>query len=126
MLTSYDPRGGYGHPDQIQVHRVATAAGRLLPWLPLGGAEAVFPPRGELTHAVDVRPFLRQKRAALRAHASQADGGRALRMPAVLSRLPWPLFALVSGREWSVEAGRKPTPESTATSSAASGARPRR
>ena len=26
VLTIYDPHGGYGHPDHIQVHRVGTAA----------------------------------------------------------------------------------------------------
>lgn len=26
VITSYDPFGGYGHPDHIQVHRVGTAA----------------------------------------------------------------------------------------------------
>ena len=26
VLTAYDPFGGYGHPDHIQVHRVGTAA----------------------------------------------------------------------------------------------------
>ncbi len=29
-LTVYDPHGGYGHPDHIQVHRVGTAAAELV------------------------------------------------------------------------------------------------
>jgi LmbE family N-acetylglucosaminyl deacetylase len=29
VLTIYDPAGGYGHPDHIQVHRVGTRAGQL-------------------------------------------------------------------------------------------------
>jgi LmbE family N-acetylglucosaminyl deacetylase len=135
VLTTYDPRGGYGHPDHVQVHRVGAraaelagtprlleatvdrtklkpvlavlrAAGRLLPSLPLGPASTVFTDRGELTHAVDVRPYLAQKRAALRAHASQTEGGHGLRTVALLSRLPGPLFAAVCGREWFVEPGR--------------------
>jgi LmbE family N-acetylglucosaminyl deacetylase len=135
VVTTYDPRGGYGHPDHIQVHRVGAraaelagtprlleatvdrtklkpvlavlrAAGWLLPSLPLGPAGTVFTDRGELTHAVDVRPYLAQKRAALRAHASQTEGGRGLRTVALLSRLPGPLFAAVCGREWFVEPGR--------------------
>ena len=139
VLTSYDPRGGYGHPDHVQVHRVGAAAarlagtpvlleatvdrgalrpllallrvaGRLLPGLPLGGADTAFTARRELTHVVDVRRYLRQKRAAMRAHASQAEGGRVLRTLALLSRLPGPLFAAVAGREWFVEAGRSPGP----------------
>ncbi|MET7398675.1 PIG-L family deacetylase [Dactylosporangium sp. NPDC005572] len=137
VLTSYDAGGGYGHPDHVQVHRVAARAarlartplvleatvdrgalrpllalsrlaGRMLPGLPLGRAATVFTARAELTHAVDVRGYLGQKRAALRAHASQAGGGRGLRTIAVLSRLPGPLFAAVAGREWFVEAGRRP------------------
>ncbi len=30
VLTVYDPNGGYGHPDHIQVHRVGTAAAELI------------------------------------------------------------------------------------------------
>ena len=138
VLTSYDPQGGYGHPDHVQVHRVGALAarmagtpllleatidrgalrpvlallriaGRLLPNLPLGGAQTVFTARADLTHVVDVRPYLEQKRAALRAHVSQAKGGRGLRTLAVLSRLPGPLFSAVAGREWYVEPGRVPS-----------------
>ena len=29
MLTSYDPAGGYGHPDHVQVHRVGARAAAL-------------------------------------------------------------------------------------------------
>jgi LmbE family N-acetylglucosaminyl deacetylase len=137
VLIGYDARGGYGHPDHVQVHRVAAAAarlagtpvlleatvdrralrpllavlrlaGRLLPRLPLGGAETAFTPHAELTHAVDVRNHLRQKRAALRAHASQSTGGRGLRTVAALAGLPGPLFAAVAGREWFTEVGRPP------------------
>jgi LmbE family N-acetylglucosaminyl deacetylase len=137
VLTSYDPHGGYGHPDHVQVHRVGALAaqmagtpvliqatidrrslwpllallrlaGRLLPSLPLGAARTAFTAHSELTHMVDVRPYLKQKRAAMRAHASQAEGGRGLRTLAVLSRLPAPLFSAVAGREWYVEAGRTP------------------
>ncbi len=105
VLTSYDSQGGYGHPDHVQVHHVGALAarlagtpllieatidrrslrlvlallrlaGRLLPSLPLGAAHTAFTPHSELTHVVDVRPYLNQKRAAMRAHASQAEGGR--------------------------------------------------
>ncbi|GAB7046039.1 PIG-L family deacetylase [Catenuloplanes indicus] len=136
VLIGYDARGGYGHPDHVQVHRAARAAarlagtrvlleatvdrdvlrpvlwlsavaGRLLPRLPLGAAATVFTPRAELTHVVDVRGYLRQKRAALRAHGSQATGGRGIRTVALLAGLPGPLFALVAGREWFVEHGAR-------------------
>ncbi|MEV8512235.1 PIG-L family deacetylase [Dactylosporangium sp. NPDC051484] len=135
VVTGYDPRGGYGHPDHVQVHRVAAAAahlagtpvllqatvdrsalrpvlamlrlaGRLLPSLPLGGAATAFSERREITHVVDVRGYHRQKRAAMRAHASQGEGGGGVRTLALLSRLPGPLFRAVAGREWFVEAGR--------------------
>ena len=29
VLTTYDPNGGYGHPDHLQVHRVGQRAGEL-------------------------------------------------------------------------------------------------
>ncbi|MDR7276507.1 PIG-L family deacetylase [Catenuloplanes atrovinosus] len=134
-LTGYDARGGYGHPDHVQVHRVAPVAarlartpllleatvdrralrpllavlglaGRLLPRLPLDGAATVFTPHEQLTHAVDVRRYARQKRAALRAHASQATGGPGIRTVAALAGLPAPIFAAVAGREWFIEPGR--------------------
>lgn len=137
VLTTYDPRGGYGHPDHVQVHRVGALAARLadtplvleatvdrralrpllaalriagglLPRLPLGG-RLVFTPHRDITHAVDVRPFLGRKRAAMRAHTSQTEGGRGPRTLAVLTRLPGPLFAAVAGREWYVEPGRPPS-----------------
>ncbi|MGI5238938.1 PIG-L family deacetylase [Dactylosporangium sp. CA-139066] len=140
VLTGYDPRGGYGHPDHVQVHRVAAAAarlagtpvlleatidrgalrpvlavlrlaGRLLPSLPLGGAATAFTARRDITHVVDVREYHIQKRAAMRAHASQAEGGSGVRTLALLSRLPGPLFRAVAGREWFVETGRVPGPK---------------
>jgi LmbE family N-acetylglucosaminyl deacetylase len=138
LLISYDSRGGYGHPDHVQVHRVGAraaalvgvpvvleatidrnalrpvlrllrVAGRLLPRLPLGGLGTVFTPRREITHVVDVRPYLTQKRAALAAHASQTEGG-GLRTVGVLLRLPDAVFARVAGREWFVQPGRVPGP----------------
>jgi len=36
VLTVYDPHGGYGHPDHIQVHRVGTRAAEI------AGVEAVY------------------------------------------------------------------------------------
>ena len=140
VLTGYDARGGYGHPDHVQVHRVSAAAarlagtpvlleatvdrgalrpvlavlrlaGRLLPSLPLGGAATAFTARRDITHVVDVRVYTRQKRAAMQAHASQAEGGSGVRTLALLSRLPGPLLRAVAGREWFVEAGRVPGPK---------------
>ena len=135
VLTTYDARGGYGHPDHRQVHRVGALAAELagtpvllqatvdrsrlkrvaqvLAWLP--GLSRLVPPdrfahaytdRSELTHEVDVRRHLGAKRAALAAHASQATGG--VRTVALLLRLPRPLTGPVLGKEWFVEVGRTP------------------
>ncbi|HVI34698.1 MAG TPA: hypothetical protein VM684_00575, partial [Gaiellales bacterium] len=60
----------------------------------------------DITHEVDVRPWLRAKRAALRAHASQAGGGDDVRTVRLLARLPWPLASAVLGKEWYVEIGQ--------------------
>ncbi|WP_030441797.1 PIG-L family deacetylase [Actinoplanes subtropicus] len=137
VLTGYDAHGGYGHPDHRHLHHVARAAaaaaatpvlleatvdrrrlaaalrvlrlaGRLLPRLPLAGAADAYADGSETTHVVDVGRYWRQKRIALRAHASQAEGGAGLRTVALLGRLPGPLFRLAAGREWFIEAGRTP------------------
>jgi LmbE family N-acetylglucosaminyl deacetylase len=134
-LTVYDPHGGYGHPDHVQVHRVGILAAELagtpvvleatidrsrlhrvasvMRWVP--GVSRLIPasrfassflPRAELTHQVDVRRHLDAKRAALAAHASQATGGGSIRTVALLLRLPRPVLALALGREWFRERGR--------------------
>ena len=137
VLTVYDPNGGYGHRDHKRVREVgllaaATAATpvvleatiareplmrgvRLLNRLGVrpGGLRAdqlsrAYRARAEITHEIDVRRHLGAKRAALRAHASQASGGTDVRTVALLSRLPWPLSRFVLGREWFVEIGREP------------------
>lgn len=132
VLVSCDAAGGYGHPDHLVVHRVARAAAagagtarlleatapreRLLRALrvldhgrfpftdgfrPADWAQA-FSPAAQITHRVDVRPWIHHKRAALRAHVSQAtseQGGDSRSLARVL-RLPAPAFALLLGREW--------------------------
>ncbi|MGZ4707287.1 MAG: PIG-L family deacetylase [Acidimicrobiales bacterium] len=102
VLTTYDPNGGYGHPDHVQVHRVGRRAGELAatpivleatinrdlirmgvdlaaslgvdlpPELTPDSFDHWYTPADELTHAVDVRPHLAAKRASMEAHASQA------------------------------------------------------
>ncbi|ADP80925.1 PIG-L deacetylase family protein [Pseudofrankia inefficax] len=137
VLTIYDGSGGYGHPDHVQVHRAGLLAARLartpvvleatldrdaltravrllrraarvmpLPTLP--DLSAAFTPRGELTHRVDVRAQLPAKIRALRAHASQAEGGDTIRTLALLLRLPRPIRGRVLGTEWYREVGRTP------------------
>ena len=101
VLTSYDPNGGYGHPDHVQVHRVGARAAELANTpvvleatidrdLMRMGVELAFSlgyllppnfspesfdnwytPPHELTHAIDVRDQLAAKRSAMEAHASQ-------------------------------------------------------
>jgi LmbE family N-acetylglucosaminyl deacetylase len=137
VLTTYDAAGGYGHPDHVQVHQVGLLAARMaatpvvleatvdrellhrvttfvrgasalmpMPYVPdMTGA---FTPHRELTHRIDVRPQLAHKVAALRAHASQADGDVAVRTIALLLRLPQPLRRRVLGTEWFREVGRTP------------------
>ncbi|GAB3037998.1 GlcNAc-PI de-N-acetylase [Nocardioides flavus (ex Wang et al. 2016)] len=130
ILTGYDANGGYGHPDHVQVHRVARRAqtlaafrpllleatldrtwlarllillrplSRLLPGLTLPG-DGIFTSRDTLTLTVDVRPQLTAKRASLAAHASQHSGG--IRTVAILLALPRPVARRVLGTEWFVE-----------------------
>jgi LmbE family N-acetylglucosaminyl deacetylase len=102
VLTTYDPNGGYGHPDHLQVHRVGARAAELAgtpvvleatinrdlmrmgvdiaaslgfelpPNFAPEAFDAWYLPEAELTHAVDVRDHLDAKKAAMTAHASQA------------------------------------------------------
>jgi LmbE family N-acetylglucosaminyl deacetylase len=100
VVITYDANGGYGHPDHIQAHRVATAAVVLA-----GGVARTYytarsrrsaerlaevrrrlqsdrpaqPPQAMpqgvpdelITTVIDTRPYLAQKRTALLAHTSQ-------------------------------------------------------
>jgi LmbE family N-acetylglucosaminyl deacetylase len=135
LLIGYDRNGGYGHPDHVQVHRVARRAAELATTPALLEAtvdrdllmralrlvdktrlappdfapermRAAYTPRAELTHRVDVRQHLAAKREAMRAHASQAGGGRDTRTLAFCLKLPRPLYRLAFGREWFVQVGR--------------------
>jgi LmbE family N-acetylglucosaminyl deacetylase len=140
VLTSYDAAGGYGHPDHVQVHRVAARAAelagtpvvleatvdrdlllrglrlarrlRLLPdEVDVEAFERAFTPGPEITHRVDVRPWCTAKRAAMAAHASQATADSGDRTLAAFLRFPGPLYRLVLGREWFVRRDvRRATP----------------
>ncbi len=130
VLTGYDAKGGYGHPDHVHVHRVARAA-RLLAirppqlleatidrtWLvrglrilrPFGWllrglelpADDIYSARSPHLVRMDVRDQVPAKLTALKAHASQASGGvRTLR---ILTALPAPVARRALGREWFLE-----------------------
>jgi LmbE family N-acetylglucosaminyl deacetylase len=102
VLTTYDPNGGYGHPDHLQVHAVGRRAGELagtpvvleatinrdLMKVGVDLAQSLgyeipddfrpetferwYSPADALTHAVDVSAYIEQKHASMAAHASQA------------------------------------------------------
>jgi LmbE family N-acetylglucosaminyl deacetylase len=137
VLTIYDPVGGYGHPDHVQVHRVGRRAAdlagtplvlqatvdrvalqralRLVRWFapktpdfgPTRFADR-YTHRLDITHKVNVRRFLPQKRAAMLAHASQSTSDGPVRAMRWFIRLPGPLFRVAFGHEWFVEQGRHP------------------
>ena len=101
VLTTYDPLGGYGHPDHVRVHHVGRRAAELAGTptvleatidrallelaaqvVPTLGVElptdfappdlsTVYSATSDITHAIDVREHLAAKRAAMEAHASQ-------------------------------------------------------
>jgi LmbE family N-acetylglucosaminyl deacetylase len=136
-LIHYDPAGGYGHPDHVQVHHVGRRAAELAATplvlqatvdrdlltraLRLARKVYRFPPEfdptvfdtaytpGDLiTHRVDVRRYALRKRMSMAAHASQATADGADRTLAAFLRIPMPIFRRVFGREWYVEQGRLP------------------
>jgi N-acetyl-1-D-myo-inositol-2-amino-2-deoxy-alpha-D-glucopyranoside deacetylase len=88
VLITYDPNGGYGHPDHIMAHRVAMAAAREAaresaresalgrgedetePW----SIAKIYWTAGaddEITTAIEAEPWLEAKKRAMRAHATQ-------------------------------------------------------
>ena len=149
FVVGYDPAGGYGHPDHLQVHRVTRQAAALahqtphlfeatLPREPIARAVALaartrltpsgfdpasfagaWTPSAEITHRINVRPYLRNKLASLRAHASQATADGTIRTLAVLTRAPGPLQHLLLGTEYYVAV---PASTNERTRSTASGA----
>lgn len=133
VLLTYDANGGYGHRDHVKVHEVGNRAAALARTprvlhatvprdticraLAVVGRfyrfpaafdptsfESAFSPRADITHRVNVIRHASAKRAAMRAHASQAsaDGG-ADRTLAAFLRIPRPLYDVVFAREWYVD-----------------------
>lgn len=131
ILVGYDPSGGYGHPDHIQLHRTARLAAQhtgvqlfeaTLPREPIARTvhlaarlrltptdfdphefDRAWTPRTRITHRVNVRDHLDAKRAAQAAHASQASADDGVRTLQVLGKLPTPLARALLGTEYYVE-----------------------
>jgi LmbE family N-acetylglucosaminyl deacetylase len=131
VFTCYDEIGGYGHPDHIQVHRVGLRAAELAgtpkvfqatinrdhiirlrrealrdevpPDMPDVEADEGFGmPESVITCVVDVGAHLAQKRAAMRAHASQISEQH------FMLAMPDEAFAAAFGHEWFIRAGQGP------------------
>jgi LmbE family N-acetylglucosaminyl deacetylase len=131
VLVVYDEHGVYGHPDHVQVHRVGIAAAELaatpivymatlnrdfmselskraeeLGWTPPDDESGELDPMGEpatrLTTEVDVTPWIGDKRAAMRAHASQIP-----ETSFFLAMTP-EVFSTVWGREWYIRVRPEP------------------
>lgn len=136
VLTVYDAYGGYGHPDHVQVHRAGHLAAALagtpvvleatmdralmrriadvmsrIPGLhrliPADRFANSFTDRDGLTHEIDVRAFLKAKKASLAAHHSQSTGA-GVRTVGLLLKLPTPMFRMILGREWFRQHGVAP------------------
>jgi N-acetyl-1-D-myo-inositol-2-amino-2-deoxy-alpha-D-glucopyranoside deacetylase len=81
VVVTYDPGGGYGHPDHVQAHRVTMRAVELAEAPGPGGArDAGWPvpkvywvvaPDEQVTTVIDGTAVREAKVAALRAHATQ-------------------------------------------------------
>ncbi|MGA2036440.1 MAG: PIG-L family deacetylase [Acidimicrobiales bacterium] len=128
ILTAYDERGVYGHPDHVQVHRVGLLAAELagtprvfmatvnrdhLRGLTEAAEELELPELDErreeidtlgveaerITTAIDVSAHLDSKRRAMAAHASQISE------TSFFLALPPDMFAAVWGTEWYIRLG---------------------
>ncbi len=130
-LTIYDERGGYGHPDHIQVHRVGTQAAEL------AGTPRVYEatmnrdhllalmreradedgnvdgignieefdmgsPASAITTTVDVGDFVDAKRSAMAAHASQIPED------SFFLQMPVDAFRDAFGWEWFIRRNARP------------------
>jgi LmbE family N-acetylglucosaminyl deacetylase len=136
VLTVYDDRGGYGHPDHVQVHHVGRRAGELArtPRVYAGtvsrehflalqdqmsaavpdGVETPDPesldlgvPDATITTRVDVTGVLDRKRAAMAAHSSQIPS------ESFFLELPPDAFALAFGIEWFIRLDDRPAAPET-------------
>jgi len=133
VLTIYDWHGNYGHPDHIQVHHVGRRAAELAgtpsvyeatanrdamvrmmadapeapefdPSQPMDDGNPFGMAEAELTHAVDVMPWVARKRASIACHASQVSDS------SFFLQMPDEVFAQAFGTEWYIKHGETPGP----------------
>ena len=64
--------------------------------------ERAYRSSAEITHRVNVRDYIGQKRASMRAHSSQATADSGDRTLAAFLRIPQPIFRYVFGTEYYV------------------------
>jgi LmbE family N-acetylglucosaminyl deacetylase len=129
VVTVYDDHGGYGHPDHIQVHRVGVRAAeiagtprvyeatmdrdRIMEFMAAAREETpdvesptIEPdfgsPASAITTRVDVSPWVRRKREAMQAHASQIPPD------SWFLSLPEDIFATAFGEEVFIRRGAAP------------------
>lgn len=136
VLLSYEANGGYGHRDHMKVHEVGKRAADLagtprvlevtmprellmrglaitrrlrLPFLyDAAVVPTAYSPRAAITHVIDVRRYVGQKKRAMAAHRSQvAPAGLQRRLALLGLQLPAAVFRPVVGREWFVEKGAR-------------------
>lgn len=128
VLTVYDERGNYGHPDHVQVHHVGIRAAELAGTARVYEAtinrdhflalmaersdemaefdDAPNPdemnlgmPAEVITTTIDVREFIDRKRAAMAAHSSQITG------ESFFMKMPEDAFVAAFGQEWYIRRG---------------------
>lgn len=129
LVIGYDARGGYGHPDHIQVHKAVLIAAksaetpvvaqatvdrqfiaklldvvrpmfRIKALKDLAALGDGFTARADITHTVDISTWTSYKRASMRAHASQRVGGSTIRTLQIFSNLPSKIFNRAFKYEW--------------------------
>ncbi|MHB8669996.1 MAG: PIG-L family deacetylase [Acidimicrobiales bacterium] len=132
VVTLYDERGNYGHPDHIQVHRVGRRAAelagtpkvyeatvnrdhlrRLMTQAAATGLELPLDTdidglgvtEDHITTTVDVGPYVSAKRASLAAHSSQITD------TSFFLTMPLPAFAAAFGTEWFIRVGGPTGPD---------------
>lgn len=134
LLIADDRNGGYGHPDHVQVHKVAWEASNQtsIPFFQVtidrdflsGGIELAkslgievpegfvppdisqwYSPANVITHFVDVSAQLPQRKQSMAAHATQTTGSTdAVRTLSIFVNLPDEIFAIAFAKEWFVQA----------------------